>query len=515
MGCESAPASNDAQTSGYARLVLPLAKERIHTGQMRKWLIPIVMALVLVSCGATEEWGYSHEAAVVGPPRDMCSTFIDRTTPLGFRQDPARYQEILSEAVRPVIDYALEHELVSDDNQELGFALERLYAGDAQEDDLWAVETLGHMLIEYGVPGCERVWRNLGPMAPHPAQTWEVPPAVEISSEYASGTADHACDVFIKTINIWEVDASYGAEYGPSMAEAVETLIHDLEAVDVFEATTSLQMVASLWATKPWVQANEEGAAPLIEAGGALVDVGSGRCADLFDAINPPYREPETPAAEPVTLTVDIEAVRTFDPGTACGHAVLPSMSAMPSTEPLDDDALQAMEAFRAAEEEGAGFSNTYRYEIFSRTDDQLILLGTSANGSFSDVAFDRVDGVWWPSGWGSCSWQPDGFHPVAWQLHPDYPPDPESDVIDLLAVDECGSVAERGHEVVVVAEDTGDMIAFEVWQSLYPPPGSGEQFNDLRCSIGGRLHLRVLLPDPIGSRTVEGEYADLNDFAD
>ena len=369
------------------------------------------------------------------------------------------------------------------------------------------------MLTEYGVPGCERIWQNLGPMAPRPAQTWDSPPEVEISSEYAAGTADHACDVFIKTINVWEVDASYGAEYGPSMAGAVETLIRDLEAVDVFEATTSLETVASLWATKPWVQANEEAGAPLVEAGEALVGVGSGRCANLFDAVSPPFRESEIPVDVPATPTIDIEPVAMFDPGTACGHAVLPSMSAVPSTEPLDADALQAMEAFRGAEEEGAGFSGTYQYEIFSRTDDRLILLGTSADGSFSDVAFDRVDGAWWPSGWGSCSWQPDGYQLAPWQLHPDYPLNPETDVVDLLTVDECGSVSERGYEVVVVAKDAGNMIAFEVWQSLYPPPGNGEQFNDLSCSIGGRLHLRVLLPDPVGNRTVEGEYADLNDF--
>ena len=482
---------------------------------MRKWWTLFVMALVLVSCGATEELGYSEGAASLGEPKGLCETFIDQTAPLGSQQDTSVYQTILGDAVRPVIDYGVDHELVSDSNQDLGFALERLYAGDAEVDDLWAVDTLGAMLTEYGVPGCERIWDSLGLMAPRPTRVWDTPPVVEITSEYTAGTADHACDVFIKTINVWEVDASYGAEYGPSMAEAVETLIRGLETVDVFEATTSLQTVASLWAPKPWVQANEEGGAPLIDAGEALVDVGSGRCADLFDAVNPPYIEPETPFVEPVTLTIDTEAVRTFDPGTACGYAELPSMSAMPSTEPLDDDALQAMEAFRAAEEDGAWFSNTYRYEIFSRTDDRLVLLGTSADGSLSDVAFDRVDGVWWPSGWGSCSWQPDGFHPVVWQLHPDYPVDPESDVIDLLAVDECGSVAERGYELVVVAEDAGDMIVFEVWQSLYPPPGSGDQFNDLSCSIGGRLHLRVLLPDPIGSRLVEGEYADLNDFAD
>jgi len=482
---------------------------------MRKWWILFVLALVLVSCGATEELGYSEGAASLGEPKGLCETFIDQTALFDAQQNASSYQEILGTAIRPVIDYAVDHELVSDNNQDLAFALERLYAGDAEEDDLWAVETLGHMLTEYGVSGCETIWHNLGPMPPRPAQTWDSPPAVGISSEYAIGTADHACDVFIKTINVWEVDASHGAEYGSSMAGAVETLIRDLEAVDVSEATTSLETVASLWATKPWVQANEEGGAPLIEAGEALVGVGSGRCADLFDAVSPPFRESESPVDVPVTPTIDIESVVMFDPGTACGYAVLASMSTVPSTEPLDADALQAMEAFRGAEEEGAGFSDTYQYEIFSRTNDRLILLGTAADGSLSDAAFDRVNGAWLPSGWGTCSWQPDGYQLVAWQLHPDYPLDPEAEVVDLLAVDECGSVAEHGYEVVVVAEDAGDLITFEIWQSLYPSPGSGEQVNDSSCSIGGRLHLRVLLPDPVGGRSIEGEYTDLNDVTD
>ena len=483
---------------------------------MKEWWIPVVMVFVLASCAESPSSQYSGEAASLDGPVGICETFIEHTTPLGFPQDASGYQEILGEAVRPVIDFALEHELVSNDNQDLGFALERLYAGDAQEDDLWAVEALGHMLVEYGVPGCEMIWRNLGPMAPRPAQTWETPPAVEISSEYAAGTADHACDVFIKTINVWEADASHGAEYGPSMAEAVETLIRDLEAVDISEATTSLQAVASLWANKPWVQANEEGGAPLIEAGEALVGVGSGRCADLFDAVNPPFREPGVPVDPPVTPTIEIEAIPAFDPGKSCGDASLPSMSSVPSTEALDGDALQAMDAFRDAEEEGSWFTNTYQYEIFSRADDRLVLLGTTADGSFSSARFARVDGAWRPSGWGTCHWRPTGFRRAAWQLHPDHPIDPDARVIDLFAVDECGSVAGGAHEVVVVADDSGGTIALEVWQSLYPPPLADGSYADstMSCLIGGRLHLRVVLPGPVGGRVIEGEYDDLNDFA-
>lgn len=472
------------------------------------------MVFVLASCGEAEGSPYFEQRELLSESMSVCEVFIQRTGSLGSPRDMSSYQEILADAVWPVIDYAYDHELVSDNNQDLGFALERLYAGDAQEDDLWAVDTLGAMLTEYGVPGCERLWHNLGPMAPRPAQTWDTPPAFEITSEYVPGTADYACDVFIQTINVWEADASRGAEYGPSMAEAVEALILELEALVIHEATAKLEEVALLWGSKPWVQANEEGGMPLIEAGEALVGVGTGRCSDLFDAVNPPFRESDVPFLEPVTPTIDIEAVPAFDPGIACGHAELPSMSSVPSTQPLDADALQAMDAFRRAEEEGSWFTNTFQYEIFSRTGEQLILLGTAADGSHSDAAFDRVDGAWRPGGWGTCFWQPAGFQLAAWQIHPDHPLDPEARLVNILAVDECGSVAERSYELVVVAKDAGDTITFEVWQSLYPQAAGGEQFNDLSCRIGGRLHLRVHLSDPIGSRVVEGEYADLNDFA-
>ncbi len=488
----------------------------MHTHCMQKWGIFVAMAFVLASCGEADTLQYSGGAGLLGEPTGLCETFVEETLPLGVPRDTTSYQKVLRDAIRPVVDYAVDHELVSTENPDLVGALERLYAGDAGADDLWAVDTLGLMLTEYGVPGCERIWDSLGPMAPRPTQAWDTPPVVEITSDYAAGTADHACDVFIKTINVWEVDASRGAEYGPSMAEAVDALIHELEAFDIHAATPKLEAVASLWRSKPWVQANEEGGMPLSEAGAALVGVGSGRCADLFDAVLQPSHESETPVEVLVTPIIEVEALPTFDPVRACGYAVLPSMSSVLSTQPLDADALQAMDAFRGAEEVGSWFTNTFQYEIFSRTDDRLVLFGTAANGSHSDAAFDRVDGAWKISGWGSCEWQPADYRQVTWQLHPDFLFDPEARVVDLLAVDECGSVAEEGNEVVVVADYAGDTVAFEVWQSLYPPPSSdGVQEDTTKsCLVGARLHLHVLLPDPIGDRSVEGGFPGLDNFA-
>ena len=98
---------------------------------MRKWWIFFVMALVLVSCGATEDLMYSEGAPALGESKGLCETFIDQTALLDAQQNASSYRAILGTAVRPVIDYAVDHELWSDDNQDLGFALERLYAGDA------------------------------------------------------------------------------------------------------------------------------------------------------------------------------------------------------------------------------------------------------------------------------------------------------------------------------------------------------------------------------------------------
>ncbi len=326
-------------------------------------------------------------------------------------------------------------------------------------------------------------------------------PVVEDSTLYDEGTADHACDMFIRAINGWLPEAT-GTEYGPDMAGAVNTLIGQLEALDIRTATSDLKRVATIWKTEPWWKANEEASIPLIAAGEVLAGLESGRCGDLFEAVNPPH--PVTEYEPPEPTVVEVVAVDEFDPGSACGRAHSPGGRADSSTEPLDDDAQQAVDALREAEEAAKWFTNTFRYAIFSRTNDELTLLGTADDGTLSDASFERIDGVWQPVGWGTCEWRPDGYERVQWQIHPELPPDPSAGMIDLLADDACGSVANSGYEDIVVAEYDDDSVGIAVWQSLHPPASSGG-FSDLSCTIGTQVHLRVDLPEPIGDRTITG----------
>lgn len=495
---------------------------------MRKWWIVLLLAVVVAACGEPTDQLFRHPVATVGgetriesedrpdvlsdAAAETCRWFIDETAVLASEDDFERYRAVLSEAIHPVVNMAYGRGLPIDENQDLALALERIFAGDALSDDLWAIERVGEMLVEDGVFECGALWHNLALMPPPPPMQWGEPPAVEIESGYEDGTADRACDVFIKTINVWEAEASHGAQYGPAMADAVDSLIADLEAAGAGAATKDLEQVAWIWREYPWERANEEGSVSLIAAGEALAGSETGRCGDLFHAVNPPNREPAVPYAPPDPITIDVVAVGEFDPGMACGRARMASMHDIPTTEPLDDDARQAFEALRDAEEAGKWFTSTYRYDIFSRTDDRLVLLGEADDGSLSSAEFERVGGEWRPRGWGTCEWRADRYENVAWQVHPDYPVDRSARTIDLLATDWCGIVTEKDHEVTVVADVGDGTVSFEVWEDHAPRPNPDGAFTaeTLACAMGLRLHLRVTLPEPIGSRAIEGEHADL-----
>ncbi len=205
---------------------------------------------------------------------------------------------------------------------------------------------------------------------------------------------------------------------------------------------------------------------------------------------------------------VEVDAVSAFVPGFACGAALVPSGSPIPEPQPLDDDAREALEALRAKVSEGERFVADYEYGIHSRTGDELILLGTSLDGSLSDARLRHTHGQWETVGWGTCWWRPDGFDLVKWQVDPDYDLDPESQTIEILAVDNCGTVLDKGYQVVVAANLSSESITIEIWQALHPPPGSESGFSELACRLGGIVPLTVHLAEPIGTRTISGAYA-------
>lgn len=207
---------------------------------------------------------------------------------------------------------------------------------------------------------------------------------------------------------------------------------------------------------------------------------------------------------------VEVEAVAAFAPGFACGSALVGSGSPIPTPQPLDDDAREALEALRAKGSEGERFVADYEYGIHSRTDDELILLGTGFGGTLSDARFRYTNGQWDPVGWGTCWWRPDGFDPVKWQVDPDHELDPESRTILILAVDTCGNVLDRGYEAVVVADFTNESVTIEVWEALHPSE-SEPGFVELSCPLGRTVPLMVRLVEPIGQRAIFGAHLYLD----
>ncbi len=439
------------------------------------------------------------------PPADrevVCQAFIDATLPLG---EPgishADYQRTLAVATQPLMVMAVGDERLSDD-QALLASLERIYAGDAVLDDLWTIEELGGILAGDGGSICEELGINVGYMPPPPDTGWDTPPEVDVVSAFAPGTADHACDVFIQTIDLWVDDANIGAEYGPDMADQVDQLIAALEELGVDVGLDQLAVVSEKWRTLHWVRGQEESGRPLMEAATELVPVAP-RCGDLFQALTFD-REPSAPPPDYSVRVLEVVAVSEFDPGQNCGNAQVPGGEPIPPTQPLDDDSRQALAALFAVGPEGESFVSGYQYRVFSRTANELVLLGTAPDGALSDAYFQRIDGRWEPQTFGGCRWRPTGFNVAEWQPHPGHQLARESSVIELLAVDDCGVVFERNHEVVVVAEYSDGAIEIEVWEASNPPADS-IGYSDLSCVIGATIRLSVRLPEPLGDRELVG----------
>lgn len=206
-------------------------------------------------------------------------------------------------------------------------------------------------------------------------------------------------------------------------------------------------------------------------------------------------------------LSLVVEAIDEFLPGKACGHVrVGPGLPILEPT-PLDDDAQQAVDVL-AANAEGERFVDDYEFGIASRTEDRLILLGISDSGTYSDAAFVRIDGLWDPTGWGTCHWTDDGYSEVPWDFDPEATLDLAGSEIELLVHDDCGTTTDHGHEMFVVAEFSDEEVSLVVWQSKNPPPpppGSEEAFRELSCPLGVVVQLTVLLEEPVGERSIVG----------
>ncbi|MFP4073986.1 MAG: DUF6174 domain-containing protein, partial [Actinomycetota bacterium] len=203
--------------------------------------------------------------------------------------------------------------------------------------------------------------------------------------------------------------------------------------------------------------------------------------------------------------TATVDTVDEFQPGQACGAATVPGGEPIPDVEPLDEEARQAIEVL-AANGEGSRFASNYEYGIFSRIDDTLVLLGDDGAGNLAYASFERDDGRWAVTSFGTCSWDEDGYRKVAWTLDREASLDDGSPEIYLLARDECASHTRFGNEYLVVEKRSGSTVELVVWRADHPPPPpDGPDFIEGGCQAAEIVQLTVILDGPLGGRELVG----------
>lgn len=189
----------------------------------------------------------------------------------------------------------------------------------------------------------------------------------------------------------------------------------------------------------------------------------------------------------------------------ACGAASAPYASTPPSADPLDEDAVAAL-AVLAANVEGAPFAEGYEWGVWERSDDLLVLLGTTdqafgdSERGYADAAFEKRDGGWVPSGWGTCHWltRTEGYGITEWIIDPSNPPTQESSSIDVLATERncAGGQVPDGREVVsLVRLSVAEITVFVLVEPVsgYATCPSNPPF-PLTVDLGVRIGERPLL---------------------
>lgn len=203
--------------------------------------------------------------------------------------------------------------------------------------------------------------------------------------------------------------------------------------------------------------------------------------------------------------TAIVETVDEFQPGQACGAATVPGGEPIPEVEPLDEDARQAVDAL-AANVEGERFASNYEYGIFSRVDDTLVLLGDDGAGNLSYASFERDNGQWMVTSFGTCSWDEDGYRQVAWTLDPESTFEEGSSEVHLLVRDECASHTRFGNKYLVVEKRSVSTVELVVWRADNPPPPpEGPEFFEADCPAAETVQLTVILDEPLGDRELVG----------
>lgn len=107
----------------------------------------------------------------------------------------------MNEAALPVYEY-----LFQGDRQlppGVGEAWENLAFGTPTSTDLETVHYVGNVLVPELGARCEELGRNVLAPPPSPMHDPTDVPAVAVTPLYEDGTIDHACDVFIQTLDGW------------------------------------------------------------------------------------------------------------------------------------------------------------------------------------------------------------------------------------------------------------------------------------------------------------------------
>ncbi|MGB9358874.1 MAG: DUF6174 domain-containing protein [Acidimicrobiia bacterium] len=227
-----------------------------------------VIGLVVAACAQPGTGDTLGRAAPAEPAPSVCRDFIDATAALTEETDIEAYTLIMNKAAVPVFEY-----LVHGDRHlppGVGEAWENLAFGTPTSTDLEAVHYVGGVLVPELGALCEEIGQNVFAPPPSPLHDLTDVPEVTVTPLYEDGTIDHACDVFIQTLDGWSDERSTGAEIGLHIADLTDQLIGGLESQGVTAGISDLAAYADKYRTAPIVQANEAAEAFLAAASQAL-----------------------------------------------------------------------------------------------------------------------------------------------------------------------------------------------------------------------------------------------------
>ena len=209
---------------------------------------------------------------------------------------------------------------------------------------------------------------------------------------------------------------------------------------------------------------------------------------------------PVTTVAEPTTTSVTGASALE----ASCGAVALPVAEPLVlPDQPLDADALKALEeADRTLGMEG-GFFDAYAWVIAERSEQRLVLFGHAPGGDnpdgYADATFDLKDGTWVPASWGGCHVvvSAPGYGNASWATDPGSAPDPTASEVAIQIMERNCANGEppEGREIVPVVAMAADRVTITVL--VEPVPGFAN------CPGNPWYPVVVALGEPLGDRAL------------